>query len=261
LDQQIEGLENNIAAMRERYTEDYPDLQAAKDQVARLKRDREVAAKEKPPKADPASENPLSNRERLDAQENIDRIQTQLRTNSMEAAQINRDISGVNSNLHMYQGRLGQPAGEKEYSELLRDRDLAKQRYIDLELKHEKSNVSIDMERRKQGESLELLDQASLPTTPAAPKRRMMLPTGAFIGLVLGIILVAVREVKDTSLKNLKDARLYTQLSILGSIPLLENDIVVQRRKQVMWVGWATATIAGLAIMAGSVAHYYLSKG
>jgi len=73
-------------------------------------------------------------------------------------------------------------------------------------------------------------------------------------------ILVALREVKDTSLKNLKDARLYTQLSILGSIPLLENDVVVQRRKQVLWVGWATARFFGLAIMAGSVAHYYWGR-
>ena len=36
--------------------------------------------------------------------------------------------------------------------------------------------------------------------------------------------------------------------------------MVVQRRKQVMWVGWATATILGIAIMAGSVAHYFLKQ-
>jgi hypothetical protein len=125
-------------------------------------------------------------------------------------------------------------------------------------MKHQKSDVSMRLEQRKQGQTLELLDQASLPDTPTAPKRRMIIPMGAVIGLLVGVVLVAIREVKDTSLKNLKDARLYTQLTILGSVPLLENDIVVQRRKQVMWVGWATATIAGLAIMAGSVAHYYL---
>jgi hypothetical protein len=88
----------------------------------------------------------------------------------------------------------------------------------------------------------------------------MIIPIGLAGGLLLGFILVGIREVRDTSLKNLKDARLYTQLSILGSIPLLENDVVVQRRKQVMWVSWATGTILGIAIMAGSVAHYYLSK-
>ncbi len=262
LDQQIENLQNSISAMRERYTEDYPDLQAAKDQLARLQRERDAAAKEKPPKVDVMADSPAVTRDRMDAQESVDRIQTQMKANAMEMAQINRDIAAVNSSLRNYQGRLeGVPAGEKEYEDLLRDYDLAKQRYIDADMKREKSVVSIDMERRKQGETLELLDAASLPASPTAPKRRMILPTGAAIGLALGIVLVAVREVRDTSLKNLKDARLYTQLSILGSIPLLENDIVVQRRKQVMWVGWATATIAGLAIMAGSVAHYYLTKG
>jgi hypothetical protein len=119
---------------------------------------------------------------------------------------------------------------------------------------------SLAMERQKQGETLELLDPASTPTTATAPKRGIYVPIGLAVGLLVGFLLVAIREVRDTSLKNLKDARLYTQLSILGSIPLLENDVVVQRRKQVMWVGWATATILGVAIMGASIAHYFLSK-
>lgn len=259
LDQQIQEQETNIDAMKDRYTDDYPDLQAARDRLAFLKRQRDAAAKEKAPKLDAVVDNPGVMRERLDAQESIDRINTQLKTNAMESAETNHDIQSVTAALRNYQGRLeGVPAGEKEYSDLLRDRDLAKQRFMEFDIKRERSNVSIDMERRKQGETLELLDAASLPTNPAKPKRAMMLPIGAGIGLILGIVIVAIREVKDTSLKSLKDARLYTQLSILGSIPLLENDIVVQRRKQVMWVGWATATIAGLAIMAGSIAHHYL---
>ncbi len=60
------------------------------------------------------------------------------------------------------------------------------------------------MEQRKQGETLELLDAASLPTAPTAPKRRMILPTGHSSGLLLGFVLVAVREVKDTSLEELE---------------------------------------------------------
>ncbi len=262
LDGQIESLENNIAAMKERYTEDYPDLQAAKDQLTFLKRQRDTAAREKPTKSDTSVESAMVGRERQDIQDGVDRLQTQLKANAMDGKLINSDMASANGSLRNYEGRLqGIPAGDKEYGDLLRDRDLAKQRYIDLEVKAEKSQVSIHMSRRKQGESLELLDAASLPASPVAPKRQTIVPVGAVAGLLVGLILVAIREVKDTSLKNLKDARLYTQLSILGSIPLLENDIVVQRRKQVLWVGWATATLAGLAVMAGSVAHYYLSKG
>jgi polysaccharide biosynthesis transport protein len=166
----------------------------------------------------------------------------------------------VSADLQNYQGRLESiPASEKEYMELMHERDLAKQHYDDMESKRNRSALSVDMERRKQGETLEVLDSASLPAAPTAPKRAMIVPAGAGIGLILGILLVGIREVKDTSLKNLKDARLYTQLSILGSIQLLENDLVVQRRRQLMLVGWATATVVGLAIMGFSIAHYYLN--
>lgn len=263
LDRKIEALENNIASMKDRYTDEYPELQAARDQLALLQKQRDDAAKEKPAKPDPAAtDSSAVSRERLDAQAAIDQIQTQIKANNLESQQINSEIAAVNTALRGYQARVeAAPAGEKEYADLTRDRDLAKQRYEELEVKREKSAVSMDLERRKQGESLEVLDQASLPDTPTAPKRQLIIPIGGVVGLMLGFVLVAVREVKDTSLKNLKDARLYTQLSILGSIPLLENDLVVQRRKQIMWVGWATATLAGLAIVAGSVAHYYLNQG
>ncbi|MBV9678848.1 MAG: hypothetical protein JO185_21100, partial [Acidobacteriaceae bacterium] len=126
--------------------------------------------------------------------------------------------------------------------------------------KRQLSTASMHMEERKQGQTLEVIDQASLPTTPASPQRLKMLPMGIVAGLALGIMIVAVREVKDTSLKTLKDARMYTQLTVLGSVPFLENDVVVQRRKQMLWVSWATATVAGLAIMAVSIGRYYIHK-
>jgi polysaccharide chain length determinant protein (PEP-CTERM system associated) len=264
LDRKIETLENTIASMKDRYTDEYPELQDARAELALLKRQRDDLAKQQPAAPDPAaaSGDAVVSRERLDAQAAIDQIQTQMKANNLEGQQVNHEIAEVNGLLKTYQARIEQvPAGEKEYADLVRDRDLAKQRYEELDIKREKSAVSMDLERRKQGESLEVLDQASLPDNPTAPKRQLIIPIGGVVGLMIGFVLVAVREVKDTSLKNLKDARLYTQLSILGSIPLLENDLVVQRRKQIMWVGWATASLAGLAIVAGSIAHYYLNQG
>src|SRR5205823_37913 len=146
----------------------------------------------------------------------------------------------------------------QEYAELIRDRDLAKQKYQELEGKRQKSAISMDMESHQQGETLEVLDGASLPTTPTAPKRSLIIPLGVVGGLLFGIVLVIIREVKNTSLKNLKDARLYTNLPILGSLPLMENDRTVRRRKRIIWLGWTTATLAGLSVMAASVARYYM---
>jgi uncharacterized protein involved in exopolysaccharide biosynthesis len=263
LDRQIAEYESGISAMKDRYTEDYPDLQAARDRLAVLKKQRDDAlknaAKNEPTVA--VAESPSAGRERMEAEQAVEVVQTQLKALALEERDVQRGTVQVNEALRRYQGRIeGMPAGEMEYAELVRDREHARQKYDEFEAKRHRSTVSMDLERRKQGETLELLDAPSSPVAPTKPQRAMIIPIGIVAGLVLGAILVALREVKDTSLKNLKDARLYTQLSILGSIPLLENDVVVQRRKQVLWVGWATATILGLAIMAGSVAHYYWGR-
>jgi polysaccharide chain length determinant protein (PEP-CTERM system associated) len=262
LNRQIDSLDLSILSMRDRYTEDYPDLQAARDRLAFLKKQRDLAAKEKVTADfsayDPATATP----ERMSVQDQLTSINTQMKALNLEAAQYRKDMVSTNAAIREFQARLqGVPAGEKEYSDMLRDRDLARAKYLDLAANRARSTVAMHLEQRRQGETLELIDPASLPSEPFAPKRTTMLPVGAVIGLVVGVVIVAIREMKDTSLKNLKDARLYTQLNILGSVPLLENDVVVQRRKQMSWVGWTTATLAGLAIMTASVARYYLAKG
>ncbi|HEX4750303.1 MAG TPA: Wzz/FepE/Etk N-terminal domain-containing protein [Bryobacteraceae bacterium] len=261
LDRQIATLKDSIDNMKQRYTEDYPDLQDAKAKLVYVQKQRDDAAKAKPQVVDASAEQSAAlNAERQDVQNQIDRLNTQVKANQMDGQLIQKDVAATNSQIGVYQGRLGSSASEKEYDDLQRERDLLRQRYLEFQTKTARSSVSIDLEKRKQGETLELIDPASLPPSPVLPKRGTIVPIGAVIGLILGIVLVAVREVKDTSLKNLKDARLYTQLTILGSVPLLENDVVVQRRKQVMWVSWATATLAGCAIMAVSLARYYVGK-
>lgn len=83
---------------------------------------------------------------------------------------------------------------------------------------------------------------------------------GTLIGLAAGLFLAGGREVKDTSLKNLKDVRAYTGLPVLGSVPLVENDLLVQRKRRLTWVAWSGACIVGFLMMLGSV-YYYFTKG
>ena len=258
LDRQIQDLQNKISLMKQQYTDDYPNLQSARQELAFLQKQREDYAKQ--PVSDSITDSRVS-RELLEARAAVQQIETELKANEIEKRNIEKEIQSVRNALATYENRLALiPASEKQYMDLVRQRDLAQQRFSDLQHRLDLAMASGDLERRKQGETLELIDNASLPDKPAKPKREQIVPIGAAVGLLVGLILVAVREIKDTSLKNLKDARLYTQLPILGSVPLLENDLVVQRRKQIMWVGWATATLAGLAIIAVTVAHYYINK-
>ncbi len=261
LDREINSLETQVAAMKNEYTDNYPDLQTARDRLKLLKQERADAFKDQPKDGDNAAESSNISRDRLEAQSVVKQYQTQLETNAMEAKRIQKDSAAVSQAIAAYQTRLeGLPAGQKEYGELMRDRELTKQRYDQLDVQRQKSGDAIKLNIRKEGQGLETLDSASLPSSPSEPKRYIIIPAGALIGLVLGLVMVGVREMRDLSLKSLKDARLYTQLPVLGSIPLLENDVVVQHRKQKLWVGWAAATFVGLAIMTLSAVHYYMGK-
>jgi polysaccharide chain length determinant protein (PEP-CTERM system associated) len=260
LDKEISTAESNINAMRQRVTEAHPDLEAAKLQLAQLKaRQEELAKAEKAKGPDVKPVGP--NRERLDSQAQVEQIETMLKAKDLETQELIKETATATAAMKSYQSRIEEvPLGEREFQDLVRDRELAKNRYNELEVKRSQAQMASEMEQRKQSETLETIDAASLPETPTEPRRQVIVPAGFAAGIGLGILLVAVREIKDTSLRNLKDARLYTQLPILGSVPLLENDLVVQRRKQMTWIGWAAATLGGLAIIAGSIAHYYMSR-
>src|SRR5207302_11098839 len=119
------------------------------------------------------------------------------------------------------------------------------------------STMASNLEARKAGENLEVLDPASLPDAPSEPNRWLIVGIGAGLGLMLGLFLVAAREVKDTSLKNLKDVRAYTNLPVLSSIPLLENALLVRRKRRLLWLAWTSAIILGSIAMSGSAYLYY----
>jgi polysaccharide biosynthesis transport protein len=263
---EVTNWENQLAVLRQHYKDTFPDVQNA---VARLavarKRLEEVQAEEaanrKAETPEGPAVNPQSVREARELEGNIRRFQSAIEAHDLEIQDSTKELKRVNDAINGYQGRIETiPLGEKEYADLMRDRDLVKERFIDLSEKLSKAEIAQDMEGRKQGETLELLDPASLPTTPTEPKRPIVVTIGAALGLLLGIVIAGAREMKDTSLKNLKDVRAYTQMAILGSVPLLENDFVVRRRRRLAWLGWTTACLAAAVVMSGSVVYYYVSK-
>jgi hypothetical protein len=191
----------------------------------------------------------------------MQRIQALIQAKDLEMEDYKKQTVEVEKSIRGYQARLeGVPVGIKEYDQLLRERDLAKKDYEDLDRRLNASAMSTALENRQQGERLEQLDPPSLPQTPAQPKRPLIIAIGAGIGLIVGLCLAAAWEVKDTALKNLKDVRAYTQLQVLGSIPLLENDLAVRRRKRLTWLAWSSACLVGVIIMSSSVVYYFATK-
>ena len=265
----VKNVETQLNLLLQRYSDSYPDVQTMRGRlvVAKQIRDdliKEDAAAKKTDPATPApvrAQTPGQVRELRDLDGQIRSLRSSIEAKDLEVAGFNKQMGQLNESIKNYSGRVETiPAGAREYGDLLREKEIAREKYVKLDENLQKAQIASDMEGRKQGETLELLDPASLPLNPTEPQRPKIIAIGAGLGLLLGIVIAAALEMKDSSLKNLKDVRAYTQMAILGSIPLLENDFVVRRRKRLAWLGWTTASLAAVVIMSGSVVYYYVSK-
>jgi uncharacterized protein involved in exopolysaccharide biosynthesis len=259
--------ETNMAAMLEQYRENHPDVQRRKSELAVLKKRRDIIAAEDEVKTKsvvPEKPRGLSTqqiREVREIEAQIASTQSMIEAKRVEMENLQRDYNSASAQSHSLQSQISaMPVGEAKYDELLRERALAKEQYEETSKKSEISNTQVQLTNRKQSEALELLDPANTPQQPTEPNRYLIVGAGLAIGAVVGMFIVAAREMKDTTLKSLKDVRAYTQLTVLGSVPLLENDLVVRRRRRLTWLAWSTACLAGILIMAGSVVFYFANK-
>jgi uncharacterized protein involved in exopolysaccharide biosynthesis len=265
-DHEIAYYENALSAARERYKESHPDVQALESKLATAKKQRDdIAKQEDAKKPEVATDKPQPSPQYVQQQRDLDtaikRLQGMVEAKDLEMQDYQKQVVQINTNIKTVQQHLeGAPVGLKEYEELMRDRDLARKDYETLDNKVRSSDMATRVINNQQGERLEQLESAGLPQTPTEPKRPVIVLAGAGLGLILGLFLAGAREVKDSSLKNLKDVRAYTQLPILGSIPLLENDLVVRRRRRLTWLAWTTACFVGLIVMSSSVIYYYATK-
>ncbi len=266
LEQQIVNGEMTVNALRDRYTDTHPDVQRAKSDLDLLKKSREaILAEEKAkPEVKPtvvSAINPAAYKEGKAIEAMIAQGQSQVQIKEIEIQELGQQRTAVEREIaNVRQALQSSPVSDTEYATLMQERNSARQRYDELTVKKGQSELATDLENRRQGEMLELLDPASLPQTPSAPNRWLIVGVGTCIGLALGLTIAGGREVKDTSLKNLKDVRAYTQLTVLASVPLLENDFVVRRRRRLGWLLWSAACFFGILIMCGSIAYYYVRR-
>lgn len=266
-DREIRKLEDTVSILRESVTEKHPDMIQVRQRLATVKKERDALFREESAKK-PSDANtrkvldPQAVRLAQEHDGNIKRYQSQIEAKNLEIETLNREARDVSGQVKSLNDRVqGIPLSEKEYSELIRERDVAKERFQEANIKHNRMQSGEEIETRKLGETLEQLDSPLLPQSPSEPKRPMIIGLGAALGLFFGLVTAGAREMKDTSLKNLKDVRAYTKMTILGSIPLLENDLVVRRRRRIAWLGWTVGIILGIALMAASIVYYYAKKG
>jgi succinoglycan biosynthesis transport protein ExoP len=264
LNRVIMDTETALAAARETYKDDHPDIRSYRKRLEVMKRERDGLLLEDRDSQGTTTKkvmNPQVARSIEDLKSTMASIQAAIRAKDLDIEQRVKTQTELNRQIGVFQARIDlSPGNEQRYASLLRDYGIARQKYEEMARKKEISETAQNLEERKAGENLEVLDPASLPEQPSEPNRWMISGVGTGIGFMCGIFLAGMKEMKDTSLKNLKDVRSYTNLPVLSSIPLLENALLVRRKRRMFWLAWSTAVIVGTLAMSGSMYYYFFGR-
>jgi capsular polysaccharide biosynthesis protein len=98
----------------------------------------------------------------------------------------------------------------------------AKETYDEILKKKNDAETVVGVETNAQGETIRVQDPANIPQSPVAPKRFLLTLLGAGIGLALGLFLAAFFEIPRLfKIQNIEDAKHYTGLPVLASVPPL----------------------------------------
>ena len=126
----------------------------------------------------------------------------------------------------------------------------AKGTYDEILKKKNEVGTSLSAIDGQLGETIRVQDPANVPSSPVAPKRFLLTLLGTGVGLVFGLILGAFFEIPRLfKIQNIEDAKHYTGLPVLASVPPLLSAGEKTWIRRSSWLKLAVGFAAALGII------------
>lgn len=249
MQQQLATARANLQALKLRYTPDHPDVVRAERVVAGLEPKAEEEKKtaaatqaQSPSDTGPTAVTDPARRETLRQQRaEIESLDRQVTFKESEERRVRTQISE-------YQRRIeAVPGLESEWVALTRDYDTQQAAYKDLLTKSGAAQVSANLDKQDIGERFRIVDPAVVPVHPLRAIRGGVNAGGILIGLVLGIGIAALLEIRDASFRTDSDVLEVLSLPVLASVPRIETadeKMGLRRRRLAM----SATGVAGIVV-------------
>lgn len=146
------------------------------------------------------------------------------------------------------------PGAEVALGAIEREYQTKKAAYDQLLMQNQKIAIGADAASQQQGESIQVIDPANLPSAPVAPKRLLLSGLGLGVGLALGLLLAGSFEVpRLLTIQTREDVVHYTGLPVLISLPDLltpQEARAIPRRRKLLLAAGVAVTIVSIPLLA-----------
>jgi polysaccharide chain length determinant protein (PEP-CTERM system associated) len=222
LEGQLAHAQDNLAALETQYTDTYPDVVEAKQQIAALRA--KIAQQKSPGKkgeaksasgpSSPATSEPP---QILQLRASLRSLNLAIQDAQMQQKRLRRQIAGNEAQLRLT------PAVEQQYADITRNYQTSLNFYNSLLAKEDQSQMSTNLEQQQEGQQFDLLDPADLPGKPSFPNLERFAGGGLLVGLVLGLGLAFILELRDKALRDERDVEFFLELPILAVLPAIHK--------------------------------------
>lgn len=265
LDDQLKALEMQLAQERSQYTDNYPDVIALKDQIAKTKELKKQA--EAKTGSDSKSGDDSDNSSSVGALQvqngaptQIMQIQSQLKANQLEIQGLQGSQRKIEAQIGAYQARLNTaPMVEQQLDEISRGYLESSKNYDSLQQKLQDSQLASSLQQNQQGEQFSIISPPSFPAAPSAPNHILISLGGLAAGLIIGLMLAVLLEFTDVRIQKESDLEGIVSARVLVGIPKLSTPVEDRRRVMLRWVERGAVVAMLIVVVAGNI--YSLVKG
>lgn len=249
--QQLTAARENLERLERRYRPEHPDVTRARRLIAEL----EPKAADEAAAASRQIERPAdAPREAIagDAvrRESLRQMQAEIESLSRQIAFKESEERRVRTEVDEFQRRLeAVPGLESQWTALTRDYETLQANYRDLLAKSSAAQLSLNLEEQEISERFRIVDPAGVPVRPLPAVRARVNAAGLAIGLLLGLAIVALLELRDASFRSDTDVIDSLALPVLATVPSIQTRADRQRSVRRRWAysaaGVAYLTAAG----------------
>jgi polysaccharide chain length determinant protein (PEP-CTERM system associated) len=256
IDQRLATLRDRLATLRTKYTDQYPDVQAVKAEIAKTEvlRKEMAANASKQPSGSQATANEAAG-SGLTAP--ILQLKSQLQASRADVANRERSIANLKARIKDYQDRLNQePAVEQQLADLTRGYQQSQTNYDNLLKKVQESQMATSMEQMQEGQRFKVLDPPSLPLRPSSPPRLKMSALGVIGGILFGCLAAFGAEFFDDRLYTGDEIEKLMSIPIISEVPEIETKLDRKRNRKQAFLRWAMTGAVAITILVGTAISY-----